>query len=236
MLFRSPTLFPTAEDDAAVALACVEVDVRERDGCLEIVQVRVDPHIRTALLPTATIQELNCGLAPGLIGEDSAADAGGPRVIGERISLSNDGNRLVIPLTAPLAEPSVFLGSVGVTSLSADKGGWIVEDVFDTKFDAEQQALVVAMADRPRHDHVRIIVKGTGPRPLLGADTVPLAGLVGGPPGSKHDGHDAVWTLANTVPGHDDDRPDEPTPAEPPDREPAERTQGKPDGGEEVAK
>ena len=40
--------------------------------------------------------------------------------------------------------------------------------------------------------HVRLIVYGTGPAPLLGANFAPLAGGVGGPPGTAHDGHDFV--------------------------------------------
>ena len=35
-----------------------------------------------------------------------------------------------------------------------------------------------------------------GGKPVMGADPLaPLAGLVGGPPGTEHDGHDAVWTF-----------------------------------------
>jgi hypothetical protein len=40
---------------------------------------------------------------------------------------------------------------------------------------------------------VRVIARGTGPSPLLGAAAlVPLAGAVGGPPGTAEDGHDFV--------------------------------------------
>jgi len=31
-----------------------------------------------------------------------------------------------------------------------------------------------------------------------------LAGLVGGPPGNEHDGHDAVWTFDHVVAAQDD--------------------------------
>lgn len=197
-----PTLFPVPEDDAAVVLACVEIDVRDRDGCLEIGEVRVDRLVRRALLPTASIQELVCGLAPGLIGDEGTADAGGPRVIGDRVELSADGLRLVLPVTADLSEGSVAR-SVGLTSLTADKaGGWVVEDIYDTRYDAAEQAIVVQLADRPVNSLIRVVVRGTGPRPVMGASpAVPLAGLVGGPPGTRHDGHDAVWTFANPLSG-----------------------------------
>lgn len=197
-----PTLFPVSEDDAGVALACVEIDVRDRDGCPEIREVRVDPLVRSTLLPTATIQELVCGLAPGLVGDHDTSDAGGPRVIGDRVELSADGQRLLLPVTAALSEGSVPR-SVGITSLTADKaGGWVVEDIYDTRYDAAQQAIVVHLADRPVNRLIRVTVKGTGPKPVMGASPpVPLAGLVGGPPGTRHDGHDAVWTFANPLGG-----------------------------------
>jgi hypothetical protein len=39
---------------------------------------------------------------------------------------------------------------------------------------------------------VRLIAFGTGPTPLLGTDLAPLAGVVGGPKGSSHNGNDFV--------------------------------------------
>jgi hypothetical protein len=205
-----PTLFPLAEEDAAVVLAFVEIDVRERDGGPEITKVRIDREVRTALLPTATIQELTCGLAPALIGDEGTVDAGGPRVIGDKVLLNENGRRLVIPVTAPLAKSSVP-GTVGITSLTADQaGGWVVEDIYQTRYEEGQAAIVVDLADRPINNLIRVVVKGTGPKPVMGRDpAVPLAGLVGGPPGTRHDGHDAVWTLQNPVTGRNADTPPE---------------------------
>jgi hypothetical protein len=200
-----PTLFPVAEDDSATVLACIEIDVRDRDGCAEITDVRIDPTVRTALVPTATIQELVCGLAPSLIGDEPSEDAGGPRVIGEEIRLSENGLRLDIPVTAPIVRSSAR-GSVGVTSLSADSADpWVVEDLNGTSYEESPPRIVVNLADRPAKSLIRIVVKGTGPKPVMGASpAVPLAGLVGGPPGSRHDGHDAVWVLENPLVGHGD--------------------------------
>jgi hypothetical protein len=205
-----PGLFPAADDDSAVVLASVEIDVRERDGCPEILEIRADPSLRSTLLPTWTIQELSCASAPGLLGNDDAEDAGGPRVIGADITLSSNGRRLLIPVTQPLARGSVP-GSVGITTLSPDKvGGWVVEDLYDTRFDTDHNTIVVELADRPVNNLIRIVVKGTGAKPVVGkASGIPLAGLVGGPPGTVHDGHDAVWTFANPVAGRDYPTPGE---------------------------
>lgn len=206
-----PTLFPRTEMDSAVVLACVELDVSDCDGTRVIGQVRiVDQEVRTALLPTATIQELTCGLAPALLGGEIEVDAGGPRVIGDGIVLVQEGQQLVIPVTAPLAEGSVP-GTVQITSLpTSGTGGWVMEDVYDTRYDESQKAIVVRLADRPVNDLIRIVVKGTGARPVMGrTSAVPLAGLVGGPPGTRHDGHDAVWTFYKTVAGQGGPGPSE---------------------------
>jgi len=191
-----PTLFPVTEDKAAVVLACVEVDVRDTNGCPEVVEVRSDPTCRTAVLPTATIQELTCGLAPGLIGI-SDRDAGGPRVIPESLEWTPDGRVLVFAVTAALNAGSLRR-AVGITSLS--ERGWVDEDIDAVRYDPEVPAVRVHLADRPINDVVRLIVRGTGPTPVFGADPpVPLAGLVGGPPGTANDGHDAVLTFPNPI-------------------------------------
>jgi hypothetical protein len=201
-----PTLFPETEEDSAVVLACVEVDVRDRDGCPEITAVRIDLGCRTALLPTATIQELTCGLAPGLLTDGQAhGDAGGPRVIGEEIALVEE-RRLVVPVTAPLARGSLR-GSVSVSSMTPDRpGGWLDEDSYGPKYDRKLQAIVVHLDQAPRNRLIRVVVKGTGPRPVMGRDPlVPLAGVVGGPPGTAHDGHDAVWIIENPIASSSDE-------------------------------
>src|SRR6185437_3135840 len=76
-----PTLFPVLEPDAPVVLACLELDLRDADGCTTITDVRIELACRSTLLPTSTVQELVCGLAPGLFSEQVRPhDAGGPRV------------------------------------------------------------------------------------------------------------------------------------------------------------
>lgn len=200
------TLFPATDDGCAVVLACVEIDVRYRDGCPELADLRIDPTCRTALLPTCAIQDLLCAAAPVLLGDLAVVDGpgpAGPQVDGPRITLDR-GTRLTLPVTAPLAPASLRGNSVRVTSLSVDgPGGWVVEDLYETRFDEAERAIVVTLADRPVNDLIRVIVEGTGPRPVMGTSRIPLAGLVGGPAGTRHDGHDAVWTFPNPAPARD---------------------------------
>ena len=193
--------FPADDEDCGVPLACLSFRVVERDGCRSIEDVCVDETVRTSLLPTSTIQELTCGLGPALVGDTDAPAAGGPQVIGPAVILEGSGRRLVIPVTAPLIASSVH-GTVSITSLSTMRpGGWVVEDIYNTKFDAAKQAIVVSLADRPVNSLIRIVVRGTGPRPVMGQQPVaPLAGVVGDQPTSRYDGRDAVWTFTHEAP------------------------------------
>jgi len=193
--------FPVDDEDAGVPIACLSFRVVERDGCRLIEDVCVDETVRTSLLPTRTVQELACGLAPALIGDTDGAVVGGPQVIGPEVVLEGSGRRLVIPVTAPLTSSSVH-GAVSITSLSTKRGGgWVVEDIYDTKFLASRSAIVVTLADRPVNPLIRIVIRGTGPRPVMGKDpVVPLAGVVGDHPFSRYDGLDAVWTFTHESP------------------------------------
>jgi hypothetical protein len=205
-------LFPTADEDPAVVLAQVLIKLRDRDGCWEFdgpVQVR--ECVRSTLLPTALVTALTCGLAPGLLDPSAAGSAEGPRVDGTGIELSPDRKKMIIPVTSALV-PGTVPGSVEVTTLTADKGDrWVVEDIYDAAYDPDWGnspggAIVVrlaySLAERPPGALVRVRVCGTGGKPLMGADPLaPLAGLVGGPPGTQHEGRDAVWTFRTTPTG-----------------------------------
>lgn len=193
----TPTPFPVLEKDAPVVLACVEIDLRDADGCTTVQEVRVDSTCRTALLPTATIQDLACGLAPALIGAGGVADAGGPRVLADGVAWADDGRICYVPVSAALNAGSLRR-AITITSLSGR--GWVDEDIDTIRYDSDAPAIIVELADRPVNRLVRLIVAGTGPTPVYGEDpAVPLAGLWGGPPGGVDEGHDAVLTFANPL-------------------------------------
>jgi hypothetical protein len=193
------TQFPVDDgDDAAVVLASVEVEVRDVDGGTELCgPPAVDCAVRTALLPTTTIQELACGFGPMLLPpEEDDGDAGGPRVDAENVRLSDDGSQIVVPV-----DGSLFAGSVrrAITVTSLSVRGWVDEDIHTVRYDPSGSVIVVEMADRPVNDIVRVLVRGTGPTPVFGDDPpAPLAGVVGGPPCGP-EGRDAVVTLQNTT-------------------------------------
>ena len=192
------TYFPVLESAAAVVLADVELDLRDADGCTTVEKVRLDTTCRTVLLPTRTIQELVCGLAPGVVGDVAAPDAGGPRVLGDEVRWSPDERLCFLPVSAPL-NPGSLRRAVHITSLS--RRGWVDEDIEAIRYDGEAPALAVELADRPVNPLIRVIVRGTGPTPVYGDDPpVPLAGLWGSStPGTAADGHDAVITFPNPL-------------------------------------
>lgn len=184
------SLFPVLEQDAAVPLACLELDLHDADGCTTITNVGIHLGCRTALLPTSTIQELTWATVPGRVG-----DAGGPRVYALGVAWSDDRRRLDIPLSAAVIPGSVRR-AIRITSLS--ERGWVDEDIDTVRYDPGGPAITVGLADRPVNELVRVTVKGTGSTPVIGVDPpVPLAGVWGGPPGSTDDGHDAVLSFVN---------------------------------------
>jgi len=202
-----PTRFPATEEDAAVVLACVKIDVRDENGCTTIDGVRLDDCCRRVLLTTETITELLCGLAACLLEQDHEHErrgpepdhetAEGPRVHADQVSWDDAEQCYRVPVSGALAAGSVRR-AVTVHSLSAR--GWVEEDVESVHFDTEESHLVVRLAGRPLNEVVRLVVKGTGPTPAFGTEpAAPLAGVWGGPPAGRHDGRDAVITLTDAL-------------------------------------
>ncbi|MCW2622762.1 MAG: hypothetical protein JWL64_2364 [Frankiales bacterium] len=188
----APGRFPVPDEDAGVVLARLAMDVTDHGQRLDVGSVEVDPDVRIALLPTATIQELSCGPAPDLFGAPSRPDAGGPRLVAGSVAWSEDRTRVCFDVTAPIAEGSQE-GGIQVSSLSAGDRGWARSSVDRTHLANGGERVVVDLDQAPAYGTVRLVVRGTGPTPLYGRDPlVPFAGRVDGPPGSAEEGHDAV--------------------------------------------
>ena len=83
--------------------------------------------------------------------------------------------------------------AVTVTSLS--ERGWIDDDVEPVRYEQPGSGSSTGCPRSPE-PLVRLMVKGTGPTPVYGVEpAAPLAGVLGGPRGGRHDGHDAVVTV-----------------------------------------
>ena len=185
-----PGLFPVDLSAVPVALARLCVDVG-KGGCVRLREI--DQCVRRTLLPTTTIQDLLCGDAPAILGEDSAHDAGGPRLDG---SLLWDENKdcFTFRLTAPAAAGSQER-AVEVSSLSDRGKGWAREETRRIRLSKDGMTVKVELERAPSYALVRVIIHGTGRTPLYGrSPRVPFAGRPGGQPGTRDDGHDAVVT------------------------------------------
>ncbi|WP_322778020.1 hypothetical protein [Frankia sp. Cas4] len=188
--------FPVTEDDAAVVLARLTAEVTDHgDGCVDIGPVAVDSYVRTTILPTATVQELACGLASGLLGVETRPDAGAPRPVPGSMRWSRGSTRLVFQVTAPLA-PGSQESAIEISSLSDRGHGWSAGNVERVRLEDGGRVVVVELDDAPAYETVRVLIRDTGPTPLLGrSPRVPFAGVEGGPPGTPDGGHDAVVTM-----------------------------------------
>jgi hypothetical protein len=185
-------LHPVAVTEAPVVIAALDIDAVVSEDCVRIADVQVDPWVRRALMPTLTIQELTCGLAPGLLGATTREDAGGPRVKG-KLHWSRRHRRLAFWLTVPAAAGSQE-DAVEITSLSERGRGWSTAQNREIRLEEDGRRVVVDLDQAPSYETVRVVVRGTGRSPLFGhSPHVPFAGLQDGPAGTVHEGHDAVF-------------------------------------------
>ncbi len=179
-------LFPGA-DDAGVVLA----DLRGltlaagADG-LHLKAGTLDYGPRPAHVATRTIQELAaaaffcCPLSEEPAEAPAAAAAAkGPQV--DPGSVVFDGTKVRFQVDAHLLPDSVGPSGFAVSVLFAG-GGWKQRKVSAAKFDPADGSVSLELAAPAKGDLVRLMVLGTGPTPVLGADLQPLAGAAGDPP------------------------------------------------------
>jgi hypothetical protein len=189
-------ILPCDEDLAGIVLADLRLLVqRNRDGT-ELAGFEIDPFVRPVLVAQRSVQELLCGAATWNVGADGVyGDAGGPRLLPQSVRWPRP-DQLELCLTGPVLRASLTARAVAVTSLAHH--GWVHEDISDIRYEASANRVTIQLQDPPAHSDVRLVMRGTGPTPIVGEDAphIPLAGLVGGPAGSINDGHDAVLTIS----------------------------------------
>ncbi len=200
---RERTLFPAADPAPVVLADLVGLALAESAGGFKVTGVdEIDVTVRSAHLPTQTIQELLCGppclhgtAGPVEVVEAPAAvpvDAGGPRVIPDSVELQ--GKALIFQVDGPLSKNSVMPAAFELASFDRNDG-WISCTVQAAVYNPGQKRVAVHVKEAPSGNLVRFIARGTGAQPLLGTGAVgyaPLAGAVGGPPGGAANGHDFV--------------------------------------------
>jgi hypothetical protein len=181
-------MFPGAEDECLVLADITELKLEKQDDKSVLTGGKVDVSVRPSHVATTTIQDLLCGRM-GATSGGPAADTG-PRI---------DPNSVVfltaraISLTADkqLQTESVKRAAFSVTFFDPVQG-WRTANVANAAYGGDETKTITLDLDSDLSGRVRMIVSGSGPTPILGKDLVPLAGAVGGPPASPHDGQDFV--------------------------------------------
>jgi len=181
-------LFPARDATPVVLANLTDITINGQAGGWNLAGAKVDPTIRHSHVATLAIEELLCG--PVLGGAAAFADAGGPRI---DPTAANFGDPAVtIWVAAPLQAKSVTSAAFSVTAFD-DAAGWSDLAIKNLKYTAgAPNTITFDLTPSAKGKLVRLIVRGTGDRPLLGANHVPLAGVTGGPPGSANDGNDFV--------------------------------------------
>ena len=195
-----PTSIFPEDDGTELLLAVVEdIVVKPAAGDTWAIATPVpvpNVRVRPSHVATRTIQELLCGPlfaggpGPGPGPAPLPPDAGGPRV--DLATVKLNPKSLTFTVTKPLHAASVDVGAFLVTSFD-DNDGWSGVDLKRAVLDAAHTKVTLEFKEAPTGVRVRLVARGMGPTPLLGADFVPFAGDGGGPPGSKHNGHDFAF-------------------------------------------
>lgn len=126
------------------------------------------------------------------IGERERADAGAPRI--DPASIVLKGERVSLTATLPLSRASVQPDAFSVSAYDL-RDGWHQVEIRETRVERNRRTVHLELDTGFGGNLVRVIARGTGPRPLLGTTLLPLAGAAGGPAGTEDDGHDFVIML-----------------------------------------
>lgn len=182
-------LFPEDEPGAIVLADLRDLAVvGSATGGWQLDAPVIDLSVRRAHVPTWVLSELIAELLEGTFGAACPADAGGPRVerirrAGPKVTVEFRGE-VVGSTVGPALEVRAFDAATGwgdpIPLTPAITPGSVTFELPATPTDEVSY---------------RLVLRGTGPTPLVGlvaGRPVPLAGRVGGPPGSVAEGHDVV--------------------------------------------
>jgi hypothetical protein len=149
----------------------------------------VDITVRPAHLATRTIQELLVPLCCAS-GQDGIELASGPKVT----EVLLDAGAITLTLDRALESATVEASAFSVTRFDSDTG-WTPVNVLDASVSTSSDLdVVVSLQDSlPADSLVRLIARGTGRTPLLGADSLLPLGYEGPADATAVDGHDFVY-------------------------------------------
>lgn len=189
-------MFPSNEPGEIVLADLPGMSFTGTGADRELVTPVIDVSVRRSHVPTWVIEELIAEALTGGMGSEVATDAGGPRVT----KIERAATTVTIELTAGVHEPSL---AGGFELRSFDSGAdpsWSTPATPALTYQASTTSTPATVTfDLPAEPTAtvayRMVLKGTGPEPVVAVDggrIVPLAGRAGGPPASADDGRDVV--------------------------------------------
>ncbi|MEK6405781.1 MAG: hypothetical protein AABN34_02330 [Acidobacteriota bacterium] len=183
-------LFPGRDDDPVVLADITAIKLtRQTNNQWVLGGGTVDTSVRQSHVATATIQDLLGGSIG--VGSEPGAEDIGPRVEpGSVLMLTSKA--IMFRVDRELHDASVKPAAFSVTWFDPGSG-WQKANVLTASYGGGETKTVNLELKSPVRGRVRLIVDGTGPSPLLGANLAPFAGAAGGPPGTRHNGHDFVY-------------------------------------------
>ncbi|HEX7333266.1 MAG TPA: hypothetical protein VF290_17320 [Pyrinomonadaceae bacterium] len=179
-------LFPGRDDEAVVLANITDLTLTKNNDKWALTAGEVDNSVRPSHVATTTIQDLLCGPAFGGAGTGGSL---GPQADHASVKFP-DARTIEFTVSKSLQPASVTVAAFSVTTFDST-AGWQTSTIDTATYDDTKKTVTLKVA-ADLSGRVRLIAKGTGPTPLLGNDLVPLAGALGGPAGSTHDGHDFV--------------------------------------------
>ena len=182
-------LFPGQENDCLLLADITGFQLTKKDDKWILTGGIVDTSDRPSHVATTTIQDLLCGRLGAAA--DAQADDTGPRIDPTSVNLETP-KAIIFTTDKELADASVKPAAFSVTWFDPAQG-WQTSNVANASYGGGETKTVSLELDSAVSGRVRLIVSGSGRTPLLGADLVPLAGAVGGPPANRHSGQDFVY-------------------------------------------
>jgi hypothetical protein len=182
------TLFPALDEEPLVLAEITGITLAKSGEQWIVSAGEVHNEARPSHVATRTIQELLCGAlhaSPSL-----APDAGGPRVDGGSVVF--DGDEVRFEVDSDLHAASVTPEAFAVSAFDAGSG-WQAATVDSASYDAGTKTITLELGAAVAGEALRLIARGTGERPLLGTNLVPLAGATIDPPATVHNGKDFVF-------------------------------------------
>src|SRR5215472_1542446 len=174
--------FPAGDDTVILLANITGITLDDQGGTMKLTGANVDRSVRPSHVATATIEELLCGL------HLPAPVQTGPQIKAGTVSISAGSTTVTLQTDSDVNPNSVKPVAFSVTSFDP-ASGWTDLVVSAAAWTGATKTIQLTLTTAPKAGtHVRLIVHGTGPMPVMGANNIPLGGTDTSP-----DGRDFVY-------------------------------------------